>query len=498
VVLAALLLAPERPAAAQTPNCPNGSTPLQLPFGMYPGSSAVCGTASNQSTVNDPWIPCGSGVMTEPGIAIGFSPLLFMPPLSYTYPSGKAGLAFALSIDYGIAWPAHAWPEVKVSSYTSGGMLLDTMTFDRHFRRDQVSPDKYIYYFVQAADLGCLVPGCNAYLNMTQGAYLVFDLVNYTVTGVDRYYFSSVRVVDSGWTPPEMCNGIPYPAPPQPTPTPQDTPTNTPTPTATPTGEWPTPTPSNTPIMITLTPNTPGPTPSHWPTSPPITPSPQATPTQAALATIPVILPTSLPSPMFAPIELPAVSFPAPNMPAPTPINVQAPNWAVPVFGDLQFTVPTYSAPITPTFGYTATWPVIGTPGPLVTATTPLTLAVGLTPNPTIDALSVVISGTLGDVQIAATRWYTVTTGGGDFLIGGDTGAGSTIATIGTFVSNLSLPIRYLKSLQDWFPNIWVFILFLLIAFAWINFVILAKFLVHNGTKILEVIRRLIELIPGF
>jgi hypothetical protein len=489
LILAALATLPRGSALAQAPNCPANSTQLALPYGTYPGSSVVCATADNQQTVNDPFYPCGSAVETTPGIAIGFSPMLFMPPLTMAFPSGHAGVAFALSIDYALPWPAHAVPRVQVTSYSSGGMMLGQINMEDPFRIDHVAGDKYIYYYVNSANLGCLVPGCQPYVPMMMGGYIRLDVTNYTSTGVDRYGFSSVRIVDSGQVPPDMCGGIPYPVPPPPTPTPQGTPTPTNTPTHTPTGVWDTPTPTNTSPAITLTP-------TLWPTSPGITTTPRPSSTPVALATIPVHMPTTLPQPTWPGLNLPAVSFPLPEIAAPTPVNVQVPQWVVPFFAPLEFPVPTAGAPITPPFGYTWTLPAIGTPVAAISVPVALTLTVGLTPNPTLAAATGVISGTLVEWQIAATRWYTVTSSG-DFLAS-DTGIGSTVETLSTFVENLSLPIRYLKSLQDWFPNIWPFIVFLLISFAWINFVIMAKFLTHNGTKILEIIRRLIELIPGF
>lgn len=76
-------------------------------------------------------------------------------------------------------------------------------------------------------------------------------------------------------------------------------------------------------------------------------------------------------------------------------------------------------------------------------------------------------------------------------------GIGTPNELAASLVTDIGKPIGYVKAIASFMPNAWPFVLFLIGLAAWIVFNITAKFSLSIVAKSFEIIRRLIELIPG-
>jgi len=150
-----------------------------------------------------------------------------------------------------------------------------------------------------------------------------------------------------------------------------------------------------------------------------------------------------------------------------------------------------------PTFGLAPlNWPGLGefgTPEPFGN--------IGLTPNGTAAAQGTVIAG-WGDSGLAmVTRWYTSTNfAAGTFgtEITNTTGISTPVeiaVEMGSFVGE---PFKYIRGVREYIPNMWPLVLFSLLVFLWVFFTIVVKWAVGVSATVAEVVRRIIELIPGF
>lgn len=494
-IAAALLAAITTSSYAQSGSCPDYTSTINTPYNTYPGPTAFCASSSNQDTVIEPAIPCQSGIRFQGDwpIMTDHDPLIVVPPAGQTFPSGKASVAFAVTVDYVI--PSRPIPVLVIYSYNAASMQIGVVDWNQNpYAIQNIDLDTSTYYFVTDWFGGSDYAET---INMVAGGYLRFEMTNPPASSLNRYYISSVRIIDSSSTIPEMCSGPALPQPSTPTPSPTaSTPTSTPQPpTTTPTGTYTPPTPSPTV-------NTPAPTATGtlWPTSPPIGYTPRPTSTPIVQATRPVPMPTPLPGVSWPALSFPDVSFPTPDLgddPNPSPINI--PQWGMPTLPDVNFPAPEQITAIAPTLLPTVTLSLLSTPSMSLTMPIdPGPVAVGLTPNATTEASLGAVATTAANAGIMATRWYTTTYSSIGLLQSGDTGISTTVETVASITGNMMLPISYIKSTQIWLPNIWPFILFLMLAMAWMMFITILKFWTHNGVKILEIIRRLIELIPGF
>jgi hypothetical protein len=88
--------------------------------------------------------------------------------------------------------------------------------------------------------------------------------------------------------------------------------------------------------------------------------------------------------------------------------------------------------------------------------------------------------------------------GVGDLDNAGLTGTGSPNQIVSEVTAVMSGPISYVKAIQTYLPNTAPYVGFLILAVSWIPFNMLAKFGLSIIARLFELIRRIIELIPGF
>lgn len=274
-------------------------------------------------------------------------------------------------------------------------------------------------------------------ISMIQGGYIDLTIIDPPTrsTGPKIVMMHSFRISDAAHFAPPMCN-----VPGVPTATPSQTPTPitpTPTTTATPTtGPSPTvtPTPSNTPTAWATFPGT---TWTPFPTSTPYT-----IPTGEAEAT---------------PTRLPAVTFPA-------------------------IVIPT-----------------LGLPTGTIQIPTPAGVGVGLTPNATIQARATDTAGIVVTAGAIATRYDGQRADALAMLAITNTETFSAPVEIaGQIAEAVEAPISYARAVQLYLPNIWPLLAFLIAVAFWRAANLFAKFGVTIISTVVEWLRRLIELIPGF
>jgi hypothetical protein len=206
--------------------------------------------------------------------------------------------------------------------------------------------------------------------------------------------------------------------------------------------------------------NLPGPTPGPTTTLPP-TWTPNAT-TVGTPSPTPILTPqpTSVggtPAPQWTPTPLSFPTVPAENTPTP---------WA-------PYTIPTIA------------WPTLP----------PTVVPAGF---PTVDIVTTGIEELANAVENEWTPAMEFGQGVGDLDNAGLTGTGSPNQIVSEVTAVMSGPISYVKAIQTYLPNTAPYVGFLILAVSWIPFNMLAKFGLSIIARLFELIRRIIELIPGF
>lgn len=461
LVLIILFVSTVEPAAAQSGACPDYTTTLSPPpYGSYPSTTQFCASSANTNLVFNPDIPCGSGLeFDEPwSVVIYGADFIFVPPAAQTFPSGRAQLQFALTVDYLLPTVDRTPPSVTIRSYGSNDWYLDYYHWDAYdtypYQIEVVDSDTVIYWYYTG--YGAATSGGKVSIRMEQNGY--FQLV---VTGssslVQRYYASNIGVVDSSYYLPPTCSGFPMP-----TPTPTVGPTDTPTPDATPTTG---PTPTDTPVPTDT------PTPQTYPTAQggTITPQPTITP--------------------YSPSTIQAPPTPTPwvvgTLPPLSPPQVNTPD--VPVLP----TLPGFDDIPVPGTQTVITVPVLST-APALTGTFNLT--------GTRAAQLGTIQQWVTETNVIVTRWYVTSNESLGWLDPDSAAAGGISTTTGLaaeLVTNVTAPISYVRALSVYMPTMWPYLVFVLLLVLWIFINLLVKFGVGIITEVIEAVRKLIELIPG-
>jgi hypothetical protein len=141
----------------------------------------------------------------------------------------------------------------------------------------------------------------------------------------------------------------------------------------------------------------------------------------------------------------------------------------------------------------TLSWPEVGG------VNTPEPLDVALTPNATGNAVATDVADWTSNVGVVATRWYTSTNWGIGSLnteITTTTGISSPAEIAGALAGSITTPISYAKAVAIYMPNLWPLIFFLLLATAWIFFILIAKFGVAIISDVINFLFKLIEALP--
>ncbi len=472
-----LLLTVPLPARAQSGSCPDYTNELSpSPTGTYPSNTKFCAGKDSSATfgiVYGDEYPCSTAINV--GSTVGavmkgeFDPLLIVPPSAMPFSAGYANMRFEFH-------PAGFFGEytqdvlIKIESYSPTGVLRAQTVFNVRDHPSVVSQFGNTWYLPELQ------------LAAEQNGYFTLQVVAPTPTSLADYFISGLQITDSsgfpatcqipggGWP---TATPSPTPIPPPATNTPQSTPQNTPT------GTWqPTATATNTPQ------NTPQNTPTAWPTSPggTFTPWPSATPyTPQEIDAEPTGTPLPLPF-------LPDIGFPSVNLPgdigygnAPMPGNIGFPS----------FPPPEHTS---------ATYPEINVPSVPIFST-PDGIGVSLTPNATTEAKLIEVRGWISNTEETVDRWSGATAAGLGWLnpdITSTTGISSPMQIAAAITEPITLPISYVRSLSVYVPHIWPYIFLIFLMLLWIFFNLMAKFGLAIISEILDVIRRVIELIPGF
>lgn len=205
-------------------------------------------------------------------------------------------------------------------------------------------------------------------------------------------------------------------------------------------------------------------TPTPWPTSPPtstptgtwVAPTPTTTPPSTPAPTAPggTPLPTAVPSPIVFP------TVPAENTPTP---------WAALI-------LPTISWPEPPP---TEVWGGVATPTP--------------GSGGAADGLLELV----GSISASYSQQQTFAGTALDTTSSDATGVAAPSNIVIELIRNIARPFQYIQALIIYLPNTAPYLLFLLLAAAWVFFNLAGKYALSIIARLLEIIRRLIELIPG-
>lgn len=454
LLLAGLLLAvAQRPAAAQTTICGDDLVPLQAPPGTYPSTTSFCGVDDGRlSNGYGGDMPCGGAILGYSTWPIGTGEdyiITMIPPTNQLFPSGQAKISFLWAgfstiTGLGINEPDTSW---TIRTFSSAGQQIAAT----QIRADDPSVDIHIGNN-PCGDAGwfCVGPAYWYYVTVTLAMPNQYGYVHVQASGRYKSMFTSFRVGDAAGGAPGMCDvpGAPTPTP-EPSATPDGTATNTPTATLTST---PTETPTGTPPTPTLTGT---PTATDFSTAPPPDETWTPRPTQPAPTSTPIIL-----------VTVPAQATPTP-------------------FGN---------ATMPPLILATADLPEPGlifpTPPPITVDGTPISNTVNVGD----------ISTRTAEMMIIVTRWYTTTEQAFTWIdptITTTTGISSPVQIAAMMAESVAAPISWIRAIQYMMPNAWPMVLAALLSLAWMVFIIIAKFAIAVIAEVIEVIRKLIELIPG-
>lgn len=440
ILVSALLALVFSYASAQSGVCPDYTEEVTTPGGWYPGSGATCvhGEDSNMwETVYNSDLPCGAALQfnaTWPSLN-DHSIVTVVFPSSQQFPSGTAEIDFYFSPKNALGNPYRNNVEIEIKSFNDAGFQLGRVV---------VSTDNYPSVETNSSPTAwvpyyhVIVSGVG--IDATQNGYLTMEVKSPSRITLGDYFYSSFIVADPLHYRPPMCAvpGIPPTSTPTPTIDPTDTPTSTPS--QTPTGTLtPSPTPTNTPDDPTATP-------TGFPTSIGGTPSP---------------FPTSTP-----------------------------------------YVPPTGEAEDTPTPISVATFPAITLPGitiPLVAnIPTPGSFSGLLTPNATLESRATSVAEIQGTADAITGRWDGArATSVASFNISNTDTISTPIEQAEAFAVAVYTPFRYAKAVQTFLPNLWPLVLTVLISAGWVVFNLVVKYGSGILSTLLELLRRLIELIPG-
>lgn len=216
-------------------------------------------------------------------------------------------------------------------------------------------------------------------------------------------------------------------------------------------------------------------------------PTPSVTPTWDPANPTPTYYPTATPQPTSQP--------PASRTPTYTPISFAT--WTP---GATWTAWPTVT-PLPLSTGYSTppgAWgtPVFPTLAPIAT----VEAVGGFTPDATYEARVDQIATSIAFGSIMSTRAYTYT----NHVLAwtdpdADTGGlGSMVTAAYSITHNIALPIGYVKSIQDYLPNLWPLIMTLLLALLWILMVLIIKFSLAVIGDVIDVVIKIIGLIGEY
>ncbi|RMH01285.1 MAG: hypothetical protein D6706_02080 [Chloroflexi bacterium] len=434
VSLLVLLAAPGQ-AIAQSGTCPDWTNALEPPpTGFYPASAKVCVGPDPSANV---FIAYDSDLPCGAGVSA--------KPIFNTFLTGWEPIVFVPPATMPLNGRADLGflLYVDVSSFPAPDEIIFRVRSYSATGDPLSVADLYIYNYPKITAVGGFVPAYDvkAEVDAETGGFFSITLESPGPLYISGYTISSLRVAPPGNLPPHcLAAAVPTATPTAiPTATPTATGTTTPPPTAT----------------ATTSPTT---TPTPWPTAPggTITPLPTRTP--------------------YTPQELP----PEPTI---TPLpNVYMP---LPQMGTVTFP--------------SVTLPTISTPD-LAGYSTPAPFDVGMTPDATTQAEISQIGGWISETQSTANQWLTSTNEALGWFsphVTATTGISSPVEIADTMISFATQPVGYVRSLAVYMPNIWPYVLAVFLMLLWVFLNLLVKFGLAIVSEFLEVLRKVIELIPG-
>lgn len=436
------------PAVQAVPSlCPDGYTELGpvLPGFFNESRHCIIDGASNQHTVNsDPTaIPCNDAYLETKSITSGSFDRRVVTVPQGLIPEGQRFMRFSYEASFINAFGSYmADPDVTstVRSYDTLGSLIDSDVIDQGLVQSIGNLWGFRSHngFPWFAFVHPIV--------VQDGGYIEIEIDAQLLLGPRQFQFAGARF-DNLDVPLNQARCQPYQFPVSPNPTP--TVTNTPLPTLT---------------------NTPGPTP---------TPPPGGSTATATATTIPSLTPTVTPSPL--PTGVGGTVTPLPT------------NTAIFDF----VTVPAYptGTPIPISTLPTVVFSNISTPD--VSGFGAITVTLNFSPSVETVDLAATIESIGGESSIIATRWFTQTEVALSFLsVTNTTGISTAVELKDEIVANIATPFVWVRIIQVYMPNTWPIISFLLLAMGWIIFNLLAKYAIGIVSEVLEVLRRIWEMIP--
>lgn len=319
--------------------------------------------------------------------------------------------------------------------------VISVKSFDENnFQVGEVFIDAGDYPSINITNPGALysefVAVRDVIVRAEEAGYMTVEMVEPGYLTVNDFAFAGFIIVDAQQPLPDLCSvaGTPVPTP---TATPvTNTPTAQPTPTGTIPNTW-TPT-------YTLTPST---TPQSYPTSPGGTPSPFPTSTPYQLST-------------------------RRAEPTGTPLTINT----IPAL-----VVPTLDFPSGGGFS------------------TPEGVGAGLTPNSTTEARITAVAEYQESAGVVVTAWAENNALASSYFAITETVGISTPLEMATEMSAMiTEPISWARIIEEYAPNLWVSVFWILVLFAWVTWILVAKFGFTVILTIINWIYKIIELIPGF
>lgn len=491
-VLLALLAVPGR-ASAQIEQCPapvanaGFNNLLYLP-GTQPQNMALCIDEETEILVGQAY-SCQVAIWRPIGL---FETLprhtFYIQTPAYASTTGPTYVSFTVQ-----AWVDSNIFGEEIYDY-SGNWQYEATSYNAN--GEQVDRELFLatgWDFREIPNLGdgeAIFARPSVVLNTVSGGYTKIQVSSYfdsqlpTNSGLNVAHSSFVHVPD-GFTPSEPC---PYPGTPAPAPiTPTATPTGTLTPT--PTGT-PTLTPSPTPTGTLLPTNTPTNTPTPLPTSVGLTAVPTSSPT-------PYYSEQLTPQPTYTPYPAPTINIP--SFSTPRPPNLPPINVAPPVFSTFESsppTLPTLAPLIFPTVAISTTWNATNTS--MISRTESLSVTLALTPDATRQAGIISATQWLTNTSEMATGWISATGESTAWITGNGISGTTPISSAILIGQTVAAPISAVRGLQLYMPNLWPFILALLLLLAWVVLNLLAKFALGVFSVIYKLVDTLIRwIIPG-
>ncbi len=475
------------PVAAQAGTCPDVllddyGNQYYLP-GTQPSDTAYC-LSDNADILAGPSYACGVVVWRPSGL-FELSPNheFHVASPSYATINGPIRLSFTVQ-----AWlDTNIWNETlgeyatnwqyEAVTYTPAGAVVDTAVFSVGLPWTvRVTPS-----------LGSGVTILNhttVTINSVVGGFTRLRVIDYgrvmpPYSGLNAGH-AGISQIPVGWTASPPC---PFPGDAEPTPTPA--PTLTPDLSAT---VAPTSTPANTP---TASPTAGGPTPTVTPT---------AFPTGGAVTAVPTATRTPYqslpltPQPTYTPRALSTLA--APNLPAPNSPNLPPISVSVPQLPTIELTAPALStlAPLDlPAISWTAEFT-----GPTMISQTQMIEAI-LTPNATRQASQVAASQWITSAGVMTSGWISETGETLAWIRGEGIQGIYPISAALTLAEAVAAPVAVARGLELYMPNLWPYIVALLIMLFWVILTLSAKF----ALAVFGVIYRIVDIfirwfLPGF